>query len=47
MIKARDPHLHQINVAVSGFIVTDPILEGMQQVELPLLRTTEEVATTF
>ena len=45
MIKARDPHLHQINVVVPSFLVTDPILEGVQQIELPLQRTVEEVAT--
>ena len=45
MIKARDPHLHQINVVVPSFLVTDPILEGVQQIELPLQRTVKEVAT--
>ena len=48
VIKARDPHLYQINVVVPGvlgFLVTNPISEGMQQVELPLLRTAEEVTT--
>ena len=45
MIKARDPHLHQINVVVPSFLVTDPILEGVQQIELPFQRTVEEVAT--
>ena len=28
VIKARDPHLQQINVATPGFLTTGPILEG-------------------
>ena len=30
MIKARDPLLHQINIAVLSFLVTGPAPEGMQ-----------------
>ena len=29
VIKARDPHLQQINVATPGFLTTGPILEGI------------------
>ena len=28
VIKAKDPRLHQINVAAPGFLTTDSILEG-------------------
>ena len=45
MIKVMEPHLHQIKVMVPGFLITNPILEGVQQVELPLLRIVKEVAT--
>ena len=45
MIKARDSYLHQINVVDPNFLVSDPILESLKQIELPLQRTTEEVAT--
>ena len=45
MIKATDPLLHQINIAVLGFLVTGPAPEGMQQVELPFQHTAEEEAT--
>ena len=44
VIKARNPHLHQVNIVVPGFLVLGPILEGVQQVELPLLCTAEEGA---
>ena len=30
IIKARDPHLALIDVAVPGFLLTDPPLEGTQ-----------------
>ena len=45
MIKARDQRLHQINITVSGFLVTGLIPKGVQQVELPFQHITEEVAT--
>lgn len=45
VIKAKDPFLHQINIAVPGFLVTSPVLEGVQQIELPFLRAVEEEAT--
>ena len=45
LIKARDPRLHRINIVVLVFLVTDPIPEGVQQVESSFLHTTEEVAT--
>ena len=44
MIKVKDPRLHQINIVVPGFLVTSPILEGVQQVELPFLHAVEEEA---
>ena len=44
VIKARYPCLHQINVAVTGFLTTDPIPEGIQQVDLSFLRVAEEEA---
>ena len=46
MIKARDPHLHQINVAVPGFLVSSPIPKGVLQVELPFLFAAEVEATS-
>ena len=45
MIKVMEPHLHQIKVTVPSFLITNPIPEGVQQVELPLLRIVNEVAT--
>ena len=45
MIKARDPRLHQINVAVLDFLITSPILEGVLQVELPFRSTAKVEAT--
>ena len=45
VIKAKDLLLHQINIAVPGFLVIGPILEGVQQIELPFLRAVEEEAT--
>lgn len=45
MIKAKDPRLHQINIAVPGFLL-DPPLEGTQLVELPSQRSAEEEATS-
>jgi len=44
MIKASDPCLHQINVAVPGFLTTGPIPKGIQQVDLSFLRAVEEEA---
>ena len=44
VIKVKDPRLHQINIVVPGFLVTSPILEGVQQVELPFLHAVEEEA---
>ncbi|KAK9997119.1 hypothetical protein SO802_021805 [Lithocarpus litseifolius] len=44
-IKARDPRLHQISIAVPSFLVIDPILEGVPKVDLPFLRTAKEAAT--
>ena len=41
VIKAKDPRLHQINVAMPGFL-TGPPPEGTHQVELPNQRATEE-----
>lgn len=41
IIKAKDPRLHQINVAMPGFLIGPP-LEGTHQVELPNQRATEE-----
>ena len=45
MIKARDPRLLQINVAVLDFLITSPIPEGVLQVELPFWPTAEVEAT--
>ena len=33
VIKARDPFLHQISVAASGFLLIDPIPEGTLTIE--------------
>ena len=41
IIKAKDPRLHQINVAMLGFL-TGPPPERSHQVELPNQRATEE-----
>ena len=45
VIKARDQRLQQINITVSGFLVTGLIPKGVQQVELPFQHITEEEAT--
>ena len=45
VIKARDPHLHKINVVVLDFLITSPIPEGVLQVELPFRSTAEVEAT--
>ena len=37
--------MHQINITVSGFLVTGLIPKGVQQVELPFQHITEEEAT--
>ena len=47
MIRARDPCLHQINIAVLGFLILDPVPEGVQKVALPFQHTTEEEATPY
>ena len=44
MIKAKDPQLHQINIAIPGFL-TGPPPEGTHQVELPSQHSAEEEAT--
>ena len=56
VIKAKDPRLHQISVATSGFLTTspipkgmlttDPILEGIPKVALPPLYTTGEATSS-
>ena len=55
VIKAKDPRLHWISVAASGFLTTgptpegtfttNPILEGIPKVALPFQSTAEEKAT--
>jgi len=45
VIKAKDPQLHQINIAILGFL-TSPPPEGTHQVELPSQRSAEEKATS-
>ena len=45
VIKARDPCLHQINVAVLGFLVPGPVPTGIQQVKLPFQSAAKEEAT--
>ena len=45
MIKAKDPWLQQINIAIPGFLVGTP-LESTQPVELPFQRIAEEEATS-
>ena len=45
VIKARDPHLHQINVAVPGFLIFGPIPECVLQVKLPSLFAAKAKAT--
>ena len=34
VIKVRDPHLHQISVAVPSFLTADPILKGILKIAL-------------
>ena len=46
VIKAKDPQLQQINIAVARFLASPP-LEGTQQVELPIQRVTKEEATSL
>ena len=46
VIKAKDPHLHQIRVVVPAFLITDPIPEGIPKIELPSQHTTKEEATS-
>ena len=45
IIKVKDPWLHQINVAVPGFLIGPPPA-GTQPVEVPIQRVTEEEATS-
>ena len=45
IIKAKDPRLKQINVAVLGFL-TGPLLEGTHQAMLPVQLIAEERATS-
>ena len=45
-IKAKDPHLHQISVAILGFLITDPIPEGILKIALPSQQTAKEEATS-
>jgi len=45
VIKAKDIRLHQINIAVSGFLDTSPVPKGIQQAELPFQHTVEEEVT--
>ena len=45
MIKAKDPWLQQINIAIPGFFVGTPP-ESTQPVELPFQRIAEEEATS-
>ena len=42
VIKAKDPCLHQISVAILGFLVADPIPKGIPKATLPLQYTTGE-----
>ena len=46
IIKARDPRLHQISVAVPSFLTTNPIPEGIPNIALPSQRITKEEATS-
>ena len=36
VIKARDPHLAQIDIAVPGFLLTEPPPEGTQDTQIPV-----------
>ena len=57
VIKAKNPHLHQISVAVLGFLVTsaipegtlttDPITEGIPKVALPPQYTTGDANASY
>lgn len=58
MIRAKDPHLHQISVAVEGFLLpegapipkgtltTQPIPEGIPTVPLPPQHTADEATSS-
>ena len=46
VIKAKDPHLYRISVAVLGFLAADPIPEGIPKVTLPLQYTTGEATSS-
>nr|POE46583.1 hypothetical protein CFP56_45693 [Quercus suber] len=45
VIKAKDIHLHQINIVIPSFLDAGLVLEGVQQAKLPFQHTTEEEAT--
>ena len=45
VIKVKDPWLHQINIAVPGFL-TGPPFAGTQPVDLPIQRAPKEDATS-
>ena len=45
VIKAKDPLLYQISVAIPSFLTTDAIPEGIPKVSLSFQRVAEEEAT--
>lgn len=45
VIKAKDPQLHQINIAVPSFLFGPP-LKGTHLIELPSQRSAKEKATS-
>ena len=47
VIKAKDSHLHQISVAILGFLTADPIPEGVPLATLPLQHTREEAIPSY
>ena len=46
LMKAKDPRLHQINVATPGFLTINLILGGVLEVILPLQYTTREATSS-
>ena len=46
IIKAKDPRLHQISVAVPGFLTTKPIPEGVPLATLQLQYTSGEATSS-
>ena len=46
VIKAKDLCLHQISVAILGFLVADPIPKGIPKATLPLQYTTGEATSS-